>query len=153
MSLSALVNASPAKYLAPVWSRLICIEVSKGINATGRRTQKINDLKLCKRKRKQEEKEWKFNRELGESGEETAKEVEENAIGQKLQRIKYELIGYMNYKGVINETKLISWKIVINSRLYITSFFSKFLPPIHYVRVICNIRGIFEEKSRMKFRD
>lgn len=80
--------------------------------------QKINDLKLCKRKRKQEEKEWKFNRELGESGEETAKEIEENAIGQKLQRIKYELIGYMNYKGVINETKLISWKIVINSRLY-----------------------------------
>lgn len=80
--------------------------------------QKINDLKLCKRKRKQEEKEWKFNRELGESGEETAKEVEENAIGQKLQRIKYELIGYMNYKAVINETKLISWKIVINSRLY-----------------------------------
>lgn len=50
--------------------------------------QEINDLKLCERK--QEEKEWKFNRELGESGEETAKEVEENVIGQKLERIKYE---------------------------------------------------------------
>lgn len=62
-------------------------------------------------------KEWKFNRELGESSEETVKEVEENVIGQKLLRIKYELIA-MNYKGESTERNktysTVSWKLTNN---------------------------------------
>lgn len=38
-------------------------------------------------------------------------------------------------------------------KVYNVIFLKIFEKPIHYVRVICNIRGIFEEKSRMKFRD
>lgn len=50
------------------------------------RAQKINDLKLCKKTeaRGEKKKEWKFNREVGESSEETVKEVEEKRDRTKI---------------------------------------------------------------------